>query len=64
VSVRGGEQFPASSPDDPPHRPAQRLAVRFSIDGVIDGSLWLLSRPLVAIDIAIDHEKVALRTAR
>jgi hypothetical protein len=37
---------------------------RSVIDGVIDGSWWLLSRPLVAIDHAIDHEKVVLRTAR
>jgi hypothetical protein len=31
---------------------------------MIDGSWWPLSRPLVAIDHAIDHEKVMLRTAR
>jgi hypothetical protein len=43
-------------------------AARFMIDGVIDdvidGSWWPLSRPLVAIDHATDHEEVALRTAR
>jgi hypothetical protein len=28
----------------------------FMIDGVIDGSWWPVSRPLIAIDHAIDHE--------